>query len=526
MFFGVWALGLAGCGGATSTPEPQQPAATDSADTVTIDVNARRPAMLLSDYHLFSDLPNQVPSEGVVPYRLSTPQFLDYAQTRNYVYVPSGEQATYDDSRVFDFPVGTVFIQTLSFANDLNDPAAGEQTVETRLLIHQTKGWVAVPYIWNEEGTDADRAVVGGKTDVTWRHTDGNERQLQFATPDMNQCKRCHKNEEIVRPIGPKSRNLNLDIETESGRENQLVHWAGVGMLKGLPQDVSTVARAPNVYDSASGTVEERARTWLDVNCAHCHNPVGPAIVSGLDLSLEQTTPTRFGVYKPPIAAGLGSAGFRFGIEPGLPEKSFLLSRIRSTDPNVMMPTVGRTTVDEEGTALVEQWIAEMSVDSDLVERALNPVAAYQDALGGGDPARGREVFFNKIKCQTCHTADAPEGGEVGPSLADIGSREQADYILESIVAPSAKIVKKYETVTVLLDSGLTVSGTFSREDVYEVVLNQLDGKQVSVSKEEIEDRFVTEASIMPTVANLLSVEEVGDLVAFLMTLKQAPARE
>ena len=528
---GVLILSLSGCGGSADVP-PSDVAATDTthgADTnsvVRVDVDARRPAMLLSDYNLFADLPNQAPSPGVVPYELNTPQFVDYAQTRHYVYVPSGEQATYRDNDVFDFPVGTVLVQTVSFAHDLGDPSAGERSVETRLLIHQTKGWVAVPYLWNEEGTDARRAVVGGKTEVSWIHDDGSQRQLQFVTPDMNQCKRCHKNEDQVIAIGPKARNLNRDIETDAGAINQLAHWASQGLLEGLPEDVTTIARVPDAYDSASGSTEERARTWLDVNCAHCHNPKGPAIVSGLDLSLTQTTPTRFGVYKPPIAAGLGSAGYRFGIEPGLPERSFLLTRIRSTDPSVMMPTVGRSLADEAGTALIEQWIAEMSADEELAERALNPVAAYADALAGGDAARGRKVFYEKIECNKCHTADTPEGGQVGPNLADIGSREKPEYLLESIVAPSAKIVEKYDSVTVLLDTGLTVTGVVSREDTYELVLNGLDGKQVSVSKETIEDRFTTEASIMPTVANLLTVEEVGDLVAFLASLKQAPASE
>ena len=167
-----------------------------------------------------------------------------------------------------------------------------------------------------------------------------------------------------------------------------------------------------------------------------------------------------------------------------------------------------------------------MSVDSELAERALNPVEAYAAALSGGDAGRGRDVFYTKIKCHNCHTADLPEGGQVGPSLAGIGSREKPEYLLESIVAPSAKIAEKYRTIMVLLDSGMTVSGVLHREDTYELVLNQLDGKQVSVSKEEIDDHFPIETSIMPTVANLLTVEEVGDLVAFLSSLKTPPAGE
>ena len=253
---GALTIAVGGCGdGSPPIHESRPHVATDSQDTakpentavaVRVDVDARRPAMLLSEYHLFADLPNQVPNAGVIPYQLTTAQFLDHAQSRHYMYLPPGTKATYHDRDVFDFPVGSVLVQTIAFARDLNDASAGEQLVETRLMIHQTKGWVAVPYLWNEQGSDARRAVVGGKTDVAWRHYDGSERHLQFITPDMNQCKRCHKNEEIVAPIGTRACYLNREIDTGKGTMNQLAHWDQLGLLDGLPQDRSTIARVPD----------------------------------------------------------------------------------------------------------------------------------------------------------------------------------------------------------------------------------------------------------------------------------------
>ncbi|MGQ0531305.1 MAG: hypothetical protein ACT4OF_01265 [Caulobacteraceae bacterium] len=96
------------------------------------------------------------------------------------------------------------------------------------------------------------------------------------------------------------------------------------------------------------------------MNCAHCHNPQGPAHTSGLDLRWSQTDPAQWGVLKRPVAAGRGSVGFAFDIEPGHPERSILLYRMRSTDPSVMMPELGRQLVDERAAALIEQWIAGM----------------------------------------------------------------------------------------------------------------------------------------------------------------------
>jgi hypothetical protein len=121
--------------------------------------------------------------------------------------------------------------------------------------------------------------------------------------------------------------------------------------------------RAPNAYDPADGALEARARAYLDVNCAHCHNPQGPAHTSGLDLSWSESDPAHWGVFKRPVAAGRGSAGFDFSIEPGHPERSILLYRMESTDPGVMMPELGRQLVDRRAVALMRDWIAGMNND-------------------------------------------------------------------------------------------------------------------------------------------------------------------
>lgn len=523
-YFGVvlFTLTLAACGrGPSGQAErggqrsPDKPA---PASPVRVDVDARRPAMMLSEYNLFADLKNQVPNPGVTRYWLNTSHFVDDASLHDYVYLPPGKRATYHENDVFDFPIGTVLVQTVGFLKDFRDPAQGEQIVETRLLIHQTKGWVAVPYLWNEDGTDARRAVTGGKTAVRWIRDDGTEHAHQFLTPDMNQCKRCHENRNIVRPIGTRARNLNRLLADGTG--SQLAKWAEIGLLEGLPASAGAIPKAAVWNDPSSGSVEQRARTWLDVNCAHCHNPDGPAIVSGLDLSIQQQMPARFGVYKPPVAAGRGSSGYQFSINPGSPRSSFLLHRIRSTDPGIMMPTVGRSLVDEKGTALIEEWIGQMHADEQLARRALNPIEGYRDALQGGNAARGRELFYSSAKCSTCHRADRPEGGDVGPSLADVGSRTQRDYLLASIVSPSAKIVDKFAAVVVGHEGGQVYTGIVASEDANELVLKQADGTQVKLPKTEITDREQSSVSIMPSMANILSVQDVADLIEFLSTLK------
>ena len=109
--------------------------------------------------------------------------------------------------------------------------------------------------------------------------------------------------------------------------------------------------------DPSTGSLKERAKTYLDINCAHCHQPQGSAKNSGLDLSYSQTDERKRGVFKPPVAAGKGSGNLRYSIVPGEPKSSILLYRMLSNDPGTMMPEIGRSTVHKEGVALISEYI-------------------------------------------------------------------------------------------------------------------------------------------------------------------------
>jgi len=500
------------------------------ASSVRVDVDARRPAKTMSEYNLFTLNPTYgstgtaepnlplLPNEGVIPYTVNNSHFVDYAQSRYYLYLPPKTQANYRENDTFEFPVGTVLVQMLTFQNDLGDTSKGEQLIEIRLLIHQTKGWVAVPYLWDLEKADARRAVVGARTPVRWIDDDGQVREHDFTTPNMNQCKQCHKNRDRVQPIGTKARYLNHT--SGQGGKNQLTYWTEIGYLSGLPEDLNSVPKSPVWNKRGTGSIKERTRIWLDVNCAPCHNPEGSAIMSGLDLSVHQVTPVKFGVYKPPIAAGLGSGGYRFSIEPGTSQNSFLLFRIRSTDPSIMMPPIGRGLVDKEGATLVSQWIDQIPSDEELEHRALNPMEAYRESLAGGNAKQGKKLFSSKLQCITCHITDESKSGTIGPSLADVGARESREYLLESIVSPSKKIVEGYKTTILTLKNGMILSGTLVSEDSYEVTLATPDGESITVRKEDLKSLRQSTLSMMPSMANLLTIEEARDLVEYLSSLK------
>ena len=342
-------LSASGCGDHAARPEPA-PAASPSS----------RPFERLSQYGLFEGDPSaQVPAPGVIPYALNSALFSDYAEKFRFVRLPPGTQATYRDADTFDFPVGTVIAKTFAYPRDARDPSKGRRLIETRILERERDGWVARPYVWDAAQSDATLDVAGDAVDVSWIHADGRARTNNYIIPNVNQCKGCHESGGGLEPIGPKARHLNGDFAYREGAENQLAHWSRIGALAGAPEP----DRAPRLAawdDPRSGTLDDRARAWLEINCAHCHNPTGPARSAGLDLTAAQRDPAMFGVNKPPVAAGIGSGGRMSDIVPGRPDDSILAYRIASTHPGVMMPELGKRLVHEEGVALIRDWIAAM----------------------------------------------------------------------------------------------------------------------------------------------------------------------
>jgi uncharacterized repeat protein (TIGR03806 family) len=195
---------------------------------------------------------------------------------------------------------------------------------------------------------------------VAWVDAAGAPRSTLYHVPSANQCDRCHSGLG-AEPIGPKARLLNRDFDYGGGLvENQLVHWAGAGVLVGAPADPADAPRLPFWDDPSDGTLEQRARAYLESNCAHCHDPVGAARQSGLFLEAWRPLDATYGLCKSPVSAGPGAGGLDYDVVPGDPDASILVYRMLSNQAQVKMPELSRSVVHEEGVALVSEWIANL----------------------------------------------------------------------------------------------------------------------------------------------------------------------
>jgi uncharacterized repeat protein (TIGR03806 family) len=322
-----------------------------------VGCNTAQDTSKLSSFGLFTQKDGQLSyAKDVVPYDLNTPLFSDYALKSRAVKLPKGKAATYTADGVFQFPVGTIVMKTFSFPADLRNPTVGVKLIETRLLTREAGGWTGVPYLWNAQQTEAVRTPEGSMPTIDFTDNDGNPLEAHYLVPTEGQCKECHQASGSFDVIGIKARQLNRDL----AGQNQLAAWSAQGILSGAP-DPTSAPSEPVWNDPATGTVEERARAWLDGNCAHCHNANGLARTTALFLDIAETDPIKFGVCKRPVAAGPGTGGFTYDVVPGDPDHSILIFRISSTDPGLMMPQIGRSVVHKEGVALIRDWITSLS---------------------------------------------------------------------------------------------------------------------------------------------------------------------
>jgi uncharacterized repeat protein (TIGR03806 family) len=316
------------------------------------------PKTQLSEYGFFKGkLAELAPDAGVHPYEVNAPLFSDYAEKARFLYLPPGARMAYHPDGSFLFPDGAVIIKNFFYWNDAAQPEKGRRIVETRLLLKESKGWKALEYIWNTAQDDAVLEIAGATLPIAWQNTEGKKQQLDYIVPNLNQCKGCHSYDGQFVPIGTTARQLNRAMPQG---QNQLLHFQQLGILD-LPPGFSP-QNAPRLsdYRLPDAPLDAAARAYLDGNCAHCHNPHGPASTSGMFLEANQNNPERLGVGKAPVAAGRGSGNRKYGIVPGKPNESILLYRMESDDPGIRMPELGRQQMHREGVELIRQWIKSM----------------------------------------------------------------------------------------------------------------------------------------------------------------------
>ena len=309
----------------------------------------------LSDYQFFSGaLKNQIPSPGVLPFKPTSELFTDYASKKRFVWMPDGTTATYSgDENVLELPVGSALLKT--FYYDQVQPGNTPKIIETRLLIRKQDGWITANYIWNDDQTDAFLDTEGATVPLTFTRN-GVTRSIDYQVPGQSQCAMCHTNNSVLKPIGIKPQNLNSLYNYGNGSVNQLLKWKQQGYLESVPQvQLSTVD-----YSDASQDINLRVRSYLDINCAHCHSDGGATEFLLLRFAYHLTNDIQnMGVCE---SALMQPPGIPHGwvVKPGDISQSVLHYTMSTTASNYKMPRIGRTIVHDEAVEMIEAWINQL----------------------------------------------------------------------------------------------------------------------------------------------------------------------
>lgn len=134
-----------------------------------------------------------------------------------------------------------------------------------------------------------------------------------------------------------------------------------------------------------------------------------------------------------------------------------------------------------------------------------------------GDPAKGKEVFFGKAECSTCH-AISGEGGFIGPDLTAYGATANVADILKALTSPNRVVPTGYKTAAVTTRDGSRVEGVVRNEDNFSLQLLTKDGEFRFFQKAELEKLDYATQPLMPTdYGKRLARNELNDLIAYLM---------
>ncbi|MCC9644977.1 PQQ-dependent sugar dehydrogenase [Rhodopirellula sp. JC740] len=303
----------------------------------------------LSETGLFADTAKLIPNAGVTEYAPAATMYRDSIFTVRHMAIPGTDSIHPMRKKYVE---GTVFANTL--LREVLDEAGKPVIVrlETQVLSFDGLNWNSTTFRWNQQQTDATLVPSVGAT-ANYRVSDPfwgvREWEHRFHARDV--CTSCHN---VANP-GAASlvpENLRADMGAGSWKELADAGWVVDAKAKGGHEMVDP-------YDEDQ-PLEQRARSYLHANCAHCHRPAGGA-ASRMDLRhirpLDQTETVNINAAQGDFGLGKDAKV----IDPGRPENSVLVYRAATSGPG-KMPRLGCTTADLRGARLLWDWIKEMSL--------------------------------------------------------------------------------------------------------------------------------------------------------------------
>ncbi|MGC3968985.1 MAG: PQQ-dependent sugar dehydrogenase [Pirellulales bacterium] len=359
----------------------------------------------LSESGLFEVGKGHTPVPGMIPYTVNSPLWSDVTYKERFLALPGDGVATYASRKSWDFPEGTVLVKSFALEAKADDPKS-RRWIETRFMTKQQKEWVGYSYAWNDEQTDAELVEARGRDrEFTIEDTSavGGKRTQAWHYPSRAECMVCHSRAANY-VLGVSTAQLNCTFSYDGAADNQLRTLEHLGVVKldastELREGVVEAARKrglsskdanqywddirkvrgrravaggakpdsatdlmPRLADPADGTagLEERARSYLHANCAHCHVPAGGGNAQ-FDVAYWSALGETRTVGAAPVHQSFQIADAKL-LKPGQPEASLLWHRM-ALHGRGQMPPLASAHIDPLGAELIRRWIAELPRD-------------------------------------------------------------------------------------------------------------------------------------------------------------------
>jgi uncharacterized repeat protein (TIGR03806 family) len=334
---------------------------------------------LLSQTGAFIDTLNLIPSSALIPYTINVSFWSDSAAKSRWMAVPddgaSPQKIKFTPIGEWSFPKGTVFVKHFEMALDESHPDQ-KRRLETRLLVCDRTGRVyGVTYKWRPDNSDADLLATNLIETLSIKTASGTKTQKWYY-PSRQDCRVCHT-DLAGGVLGVKTRQINCDFRFPNGTtDNQLRAWSHANLFDSTLEDASPtkLARLAPSQDT-SRSLEERARSHLDANCAQCHRPGGT--VAYFDARFD-TPLAKQGLLAGQVLIDENIDGAHV-IAPNDPWRSIMLLRMTTLE-GLKMPPLAHESLDEKGIALVRQWIESLPGPPVLPPPLISPPAGHFNA--------------------------------------------------------------------------------------------------------------------------------------------------
>jgi len=333
--------------------------------------------LLLSQTGVFTNTPEMVPTNGLIPYTPNTPLWSDGAVKTRYFAVPNNggvitpsEQITFAPTGTWTFPAGTVFVKTFQLNTDTSNPNVLHR-LETRLLVRDINGAVyGVTYKWRPDDSDADLLTTSLNEEIQITNATGISTQTWYY-PSPSDCLQCHTPvANYVLGVSTRQLNGSLTYSATGVTDNQLRTLNRLGLLNPAIDEASI----PNLEQlsaltNLNASLQQRSRSYLDANCAQCHQAGGTGITfdARYDTPLAAQNITNY-----PAAVSLGYDNACI-IKAQDIWRSVLLYRINTNNPTIAMPPLARNVIDTNAVQVFTSWINSLPGTPALAPPTITP---------------------------------------------------------------------------------------------------------------------------------------------------------